>query len=83
MSKQGGGADSPQVQKVPAAAGIVEDAGKLKADRRSLSPALVRLTECKSVMRTKLINHGPSQQQECTRNALAAMVSQISEKIEQ
>lgn len=28
--------DSPQEQKVPAAAGIVEDARKLKTDQRSL-----------------------------------------------
>lgn len=70
--------DSPQVQKVAAAAGIVEDAGKLKTDRRSLSAALVRLTEeRKSVMRTKLINHGPSQQEQWTQNALTAMVSKI------
>lgn len=48
-------------------------------DKSPLSPVLMRLNECKCVMRTKLralINHSPSQQQKCTRNALAFIVSQ-------
>lgn len=37
----------------------------------------MRVNECKCVMRTKLrafLNHSPSQQQVCTRNALAFII---------